>query len=154
MFSALLARFDTQDAGTPGVFVLSTGWTAQSLELPWRDNTTDFSCIPCGDYECRIVISPKWLGKGFHDGKVYEIRDVPGRTVVQLHPGNFAGDIRKGLKSNVEGCVLLGRKRGVTEGQMAVSESRVAFDEFYAQTNFEPFKLKIVSMCSEPFLIG
>jgi len=64
-----------------------------TLELPWKDNKTDISCIPGGWYECRKIISPS-------NGECVEILNVIGRTNVQVHSANFTRQIL--------GCVAVG----------------------------------------------
>lgn len=57
------------------------------LELPERANTVDESCIPEGLYPYRVAMSPR-AGR-----LVIWIDDVPGRTLIQLHPGNYTRQI-------------------------------------------------------------
>lgn len=57
------------------------------LELPDLDNAVNVSCIPDGKYIARKRISPS---KGY---EVLEYVDVPGRTYIQVHPGNFTRQI-------------------------------------------------------------
>lgn len=68
-----------------------------TLELPWRDNQsgdyTEASCIVPGSYDAFRRISPS-------NGPCLELKDVPGRTHIQIHKGNFTSDIR--------GCILVG----------------------------------------------
>lgn len=86
--------------------------------LPWlytlepaRENPVipGHPCIPAGRYKVILTKSPR-LGY-----VCPEVLDVPGRTAIRWHIGNFPLD--------VEGCVALG------EGHQEdyVSESRVAF---------------------------
>jgi hypothetical protein len=67
--------------------------------------------------------------------KAYEIKDVPGRSAVLIHSGNTIKDI--------QGCVLLGRNRGVKNGIPAVLDSRAAVADFMAAMGGEPFDLEI-----------
>lgn len=57
------------------------------LELPDRNNATDESCIPEGLYPYRVAHSPR-AGR-----LVIWIDNVPGRTNIQLHPGNYTRQI-------------------------------------------------------------
>lgn len=65
--------------------------TLRSLELPWRDNLNNISCIPEGTYDCEKVVSP-------NHGLCVLLKDVPNRTAILIHAGNFAasGDALKG----------------------------------------------------------
>ncbi len=64
-----------------------------TLELPWVNNITSISCIPEGTYEYFYRESPK-------NGHVIELKDVPKRTFIQIHSGNYTRQI--------EGCILVG----------------------------------------------
>lgn len=65
-------------------------WT---LELPWKQNYQDISCIPTGTYDYYFRISPK-------NGTVLELLAVENRDYIQIHSGNFTYQIL--------GCILVG----------------------------------------------
>ena len=136
MNTLFLLRIQTSDQGTFGIIIFN-GQYLYTGELPWKDNRPNVSCIPSGSYTVRVRISPKY-------GKVYEVTDVSGRTYILFHQGNFFGDISLGFRSNVQGCILLGFKRGKLYGQKAVLASRIARNRFETVMNFEPFKLKVI----------
>jgi len=96
-----------------------------TLELPWRDNKPSESCIPIGRYVCRRVCSPKF-------GDTFEICDVPNRSNILYHYGNFYKDTR--------GCILLGDS--VNIGTESICDSKKAFQRFMdALKGVEEFKL-------------
>ena len=128
-------RIDTGDVGTFSLFVVK-GVAFFTAELPWRNNYKNISCIPSGSYQCEITDSPKF-------GRVYKIKDVPDRTDILIHPGNWAGDIRKGYRSDSDGCVLLGKRIVSIYTQKAVASSKAALEEFQALLKNEPFTLVI-----------
>ena len=64
-----------------------------TLELPWKDNKQDISCIKEGVYSGFVRHSNK-------NGTVIELNDVQGRSHVQIHSGNFT--------TQILGCVLVG----------------------------------------------
>ncbi len=130
-----LYRLSTGDAGTFGV-VLFKGQYLYTGELPWRDNAQNISCIPEGQYTVDLHRSPKY-------GNVYHLLKVQGRTYILFHQGNFCGDRALGLRSNVQGCILLGFRRGALWGQQAVLQSRSARSHFESVLGFEPFQLEI-----------
>lgn len=72
---------------TLGTLVLFRGEellaTFRVLELPWRDNLTNVSCIPEGTYDCEKVVSPT-------HGLCILVKDVPSRSSILIHAGNFA----------------------------------------------------------------
>jgi len=130
-----LDRHTTSDQGTFGQItlpdrVLFTG------ELPWRDNASGKSCIPEGDYRCVWGLSKRF-------GHAFEVTGVPGRSRVLIHNGNYCGDVDKGFKSHVLGCVLLGQAEGKLDGQRAVLLSRYAISTFLAHVGNEPFTLEV-----------
>jgi len=69
---------------------------AAALELPWKDNMRNISCITKGNYSVTKVNSPKF-GPG-----TFAVHHVKGRSNILIHPGNFTRDI--------EGCILLGER--------------------------------------------
>lgn len=69
------------------------GFRCFTLELPWKNNQQDISCIPAGWYNCRKIVSGK-------HGKCIEICDVVGRTLVRIHPANYTRDLL--------GCIAVG----------------------------------------------
>jgi len=113
------------------------GFNCQTLELPWRDNRRSISCIPAGEYLVKIRMSPKY-------GEIYHVKDVPGRTFILIHSGNWAGDTTKGYKTHVNGCILLGQKRGLLAGQWAVLNSRITVKRFMQEMGNEPFTLRVL----------
>ena len=118
-----LDREDSTDEGTYGT-LRGEGLTLHTLELPWCNNEPRHSCIPFGQYPCAVTYSPKF------NQDLYELFEVPGRGNVRIHSGNLAGDTRKKLLSDVEGCILLGLERGTYKGQKAVLSSRDAIKLF------------------------
>lgn len=64
-----------------------------TLELPWRDNRANVSCIPAGAYKARKYHSPR-------HGNVLLFEGVPGRTWIEIHAGNYTRQVR--------GCILVG----------------------------------------------
>ena len=136
-----LIRQRTSDQGTEGTLLIpSLGFLCFTLELPWRDNQPSISCIPPGQYECRLRASPRF-------GQTYHVRDVPGRSFVLIHSGNYAGDVSLGLKSHVEGCILLGTKRGSMHGQRAVLCSKVAVMQFMAACDGRELTMTLEGGC-------
>ena len=65
----------------------------KTLELPWKNNQRNISCIPPGTYNVVPRNSPKFADH-FH------VTNVPGRSYILIHPGNYHTDI--------EGCILVG----------------------------------------------
>lgn len=134
----ILIRTEQSDEGTFGILVYGNrpGEWVRTGELPWRDNERSVSCIPAGTYPVFMRISSRF-------GKCYEVT-VPGRSDILLHSGNYCGDSALGFKSDVEGCILLGSKRGKLGGQQVVLSSRIARDKFQKHMTWQPFELEVV----------
>ncbi|WP_319778428.1 DUF5675 family protein [Maridesulfovibrio sp.] len=130
-----LTRYESGDHGSFG-FLRGPGIRLHVIELPWRDNRSNLSCIPVGEYRCERVRSPRF-------GVVYHIKDVPGRSHVLIHSGNYAGDSTKGWKTHSHGCILPARKRGRLGKQLAGLCSKSALSSFMSALNRQPFKLII-----------
>lgn len=54
-----------------------------TIELPWRENRKNKSCIPAGTYQLKLRYSPKFK---WH----LHVQHVPGRTLILFHPANHA----------------------------------------------------------------
>lgn len=126
---ATLLRRPYTDQGTIGVLTIpKVDYKSYTIELPWRENAVGKSCVPAGAYLLFRRWSNHW--KSF----VYQFRDVPGRTAVQIHWGNVAGDKSLGYRSNSLGCVLTGSVVCELWGQLAVGNSRNTFRRFLSST--------------------
>lgn len=77
------------------------GQSFATLELPWRDNAPEISCIPAGRYKCSREIHGKY-------GRILRLRNVAGRSGILVHAGNYPRDTR--------GCILLGEGHSDIDG--------------------------------------
>lgn len=137
MKEVYILRLRTSDQGTEGMLITTDGYQCMTLELPWRDNQKSISCIPPGEYVVKIRVSPKY-------GNIYWVTKVPNRTYVLIHSGNYAGDTKKGFKTHVAGCILLGKQHGFLGGQRAILTSRPTVRSFMSHMKNEEFLLKII----------
>ena len=135
MINVALRRYESGDQGTFGRLV-GPGVNLHVIELPWRDNLSNLSCIPCGEYLCEAVRSPRF-------GVVYQVKGVPDRSHVLIHAGNYAGDSTLGFRTHSHGCILLGRKRGRLGKQKAILCSKAALSSFLSTLERQPFTLII-----------
>lgn len=131
-----LVREKSEDYGTFGKLKLPSGDEVYTLELPWKDNKSKVSCIPANKYSCKIVKSARF-------GMVYGVCNVPGRSAILIHSGNYGGDTEKGFKTDIQGCILLGMNKGVLTGQPVVLNSKVALKKFMDELKDDPFELEI-----------
>lgn len=130
-----LYRLMRSNQGTVGILCYND-FMCYTLELPWRYNRQNISCIPLGSYDVKIRLSPKY-------GQIYWVTNVSNRSFILIHSGNWAGDRKKGYKTHVNGCILLGKRRGLLQGQLAVLNSRITVKRFMVKLMLEPFTLKI-----------
>lgn len=113
-----LGRVRSSDQGTEGLLT-GDGFACHTMEPPWRDNRANISCIPVGSYRCQLRRSGRF-------GLTLWVREVPGRSFILIHAGNFGGDTALGLRSSTAGCILPGLAAGTIDGQRAVLNSRLA----------------------------
>lgn len=142
----IIVREETGDQGTFGFATVGTE-RLHTIELPWRDNARGMSCIPPGLYNAVPVRSPRF-------GKVlYRLDDkqTAPRSAILIHAGNWAGDRDKGWFSNFDGCIGLGRGRGIltparpnSKAQEAITSSGWAMTRFEAWAASLPIEVEII----------
>lgn len=110
MLRLTIDRGPSTDEGTFGSASIAS-ISFESLELPWRDNRHNLSCIPPGVYTAKLINGASVGRPAF--GMVYELQSVPGRTGILLHRANWAGDVEKGYHSDLEGCITIGESTGI-----------------------------------------
>jgi len=97
-----------------------------TIELPDNGNQVNVSCIPEGKYQVTKVFSPK-------HGKCFMINDVPDRTAILIHKGNYTKD--------TQGCVIVGMYHVDLnkDGQIDVGDSTTALNRMltYLPEKFE-----------------
>lgn len=132
---ALLSRFAMSNEGTKGVFIIE-GLNCFTMELPYKDNIPNISCIPAEVYEVVWQKSNKF-------GWCYMIKNVSNRTNILIHSGNYAGDISKGYKTHTHGCILPCLRLGKLAGQEAGLISKPAVTKIEKVFNKQPFILEV-----------
>lgn len=137
---ASLRRSASADQGTFGVLQFG-GRVLHTVELPWRDNRPQRSCIPVGAYRCALVKSPRF-------GRVYGVQAVPGRSNVLIHSANLAGDVDMGYTTQLHGCIAPAMRLGAMRNsagamQSAGLVSRPALAALMEWAGGEPFTLEI-----------
>jgi hypothetical protein len=116
----VISRTYDKDETRGSLFILEgelKHFECKTLELPYKGNQKNISCISEGVYDVEKVVS---LTKG----KCFLLKDVQNRTAVMIHTGNFAA----GKQIDTQGCILPGMsfvdKNG--DGVLDVSDSTVA----------------------------
>jgi Family of unknown function (DUF5675) len=138
--TAKLERFPSTDEGTFGLLTYGAEVT-RTLELPWRENRKNESCIPAGVYTVAWLYSPKF-------GFCYGVTGVPGRGNILIHAANFAGDVTKGFQSQLHGCIAPYTRDGKIRNSSGVMQragllSRPALLKLQAWGDTKPFQLEI-----------
>lgn len=118
--SILLRRVDLAPTHTLGILgIRGFGgirlYECVSLELPWKNNAREVSCVPAGEYD--IVLEYSQSKKM----DLWELKDVPGRSEVKIHIANYVSDLL--------GCIAPGLRWADLnkDGIIDVANSRVAF---------------------------
>lgn len=137
MTTVYINRFSSGLYGTFGVMSApEVGFSCFTAEPPWKNNSSNVSCIPKGEYTVNIRQSPKY-------GAIFHVTNVDGRSYILKHSGNYAGDVEQGLKSHTMGCILLGKSLGWMSGQKVVLNSRITVKKWMSIMDNKPYKLII-----------
>jgi hypothetical protein len=119
-----LIRVSSSEKGTFGNIIYNGKPLCVTLELPWRDNKPNISCIPMGTYEVVNFDSPS-------KGNVFLLKDVPNRSYIEIHVANFMSEIK--------GCIAVGMEFsdvGVAESAIAMKKlKRTLPDEFILEVH-------------------
>ncbi len=114
MHTLTLKRLPEYFLATPGVLYHGEDVIAYTIELPWRDNLPNISCIPVGWYQLDWTFSPRF--KRF----TVEVMKVPNRTGIRFHPANEVTEI--------EGCIAPVTELRLHHNRLWGMESIIATD--------------------------
>jgi hypothetical protein len=109
-FEIIVDRLYRHSQSIIGKMYVNGSELCYTLELPWKHNKHNISCIPYGSYGGYVRTDGT---KGWR----IELTGVPSRSHTQIHVGNYPSEIR--------GCILVGT--GFTTNM--VTHSRVARDK-------------------------
>jgi len=117
-FALTIERKLSSSTCTMGYLIANGEVLCYTLELPWADNLNNISCIPVGTYSGILRYDKT-------DGWRIQLENVPNRTGVQIHMGNYT--------TQIKGCVLVGTNANVDN--CSVQNSSTAYSklrkEFY-----------------------
>ena len=104
----------------------------KTLELPWKDNATNISCIPAGKYNCVKRFSEKY---GWH----FHVLGVPGRSFILIHQANYVRQLR--------GCIAVGESHidNDRDGLKDVTNSKATMKQLLSILP-EEFELEIFEL--------
>jgi hypothetical protein len=98
-YKGILTRLEDNGIQTLGELCIYDGinnvFRCKTLELPWKDNKRNISCVLDGTYLAKPFNSPS-------KGKVYKLEYVMDRTYIEIHVANFFFDLA--------GCIAVGEK--------------------------------------------
>ncbi|UNY97906.1 DUF5675 family protein [Zhouia spongiae] len=97
--------------GTQGALYFNGNFVCFMIELPWKDNIRNISCIPDGLYPLQLRTTHRF-------GPHLQVCNVPDRDAILIHPANDALEELKGCLAPV--TQMTGIARGVF--------SRIALD--------------------------
>ena len=140
---ATLTRFDSSVQGTFGKLTCEE-LSLYITELPWRNNEKSKSCIPEGLYKISWSHSPRF-------GFAYRVHEVPGRSAILIHAGNYAGDTVHKYLSNSYGCMLPALRLGYLNKQKAGLYSVAAVRKLVGFFQKQTFMLEIKNVYN-PFI--
>lgn len=137
MIQLLLVRHANTIDGMFGTLWADNAKLFDTIECSWRGNKSNISCIPAGKYVCTFSYSPRFKRM------MYLVRNVKGRSGIRIHAGNVAGMRDRGLKSDFQGCIGLGMRRGTVFGQPAILSSAIAVRKLVEITQGQDFLLTV-----------
>lgn len=119
-----IKRLLQDDLCTEGKLFAFGEYIGDTLELPWKNNREDVSCIPTAINAYRLVkrkvgrFARAYKERWGHDGSL-QIKPVNGRTVILMHTG---------IKlAHTLGCPLVGKKLD----RALLHESRNTYSDFW-----------------------
>lgn len=79
---------DLYNGGSRQVFECKT------IELEWKNNESQISCVPVGYYNIEFEYSPRF------DEHLWELKGVPSRSEAKIHVANYY--------TQIQGCIAVG----------------------------------------------
>ncbi|WP_310993611.1 DUF5675 family protein [Aequorivita marina] len=92
-------------AGTNGALFHKQHFLCFCIELPWRLNQRNVSCIPDGTYEMAVFHSPTFKHHLL-------LKNVPNRSGILIHPANDALEELRGCIAPVSQLTGIGKGLG------------------------------------------
>ncbi|MBW2740570.1 MAG: hypothetical protein JRE64_17390 [Deltaproteobacteria bacterium] len=112
-----IERIQRYSKSIGGKLYVDGKFVSHTLELPWRWNLKNISCIPPGKYVCF------WR----HDRGRIQLQDIPCpggyRTSIQIHIGN------RPIPKDTKGCILVGKQIApncLVDSQAAMEKLKLA----------------------------
>jgi len=131
---------DKQTLGVLATKLANEFFICKTLELAWKDNKSNISCIPDGEFICKWTKSPKMSLEHKEDFYTYEVQNVPNRDGIRIHSANYFFQLL--------GCIALGdaHKDINIDGQLDVIHSGDTVAQFNTLMDKQDFKLIIKTL--------
>lgn len=132
---ATLKRIEDNGSQTLGEFIFKTNEGKEiilySMELSWKDNQRNISCIPKGTYKVVTTMSTRFKKD------MWLLLNVPNRDGIRIHSANYARQLN--------GCIALGMGMSDIDkdGHIDITSSVKAMNLAYEHLGKE-FELKII----------
>ena len=94
-----LYRYNYEAYYTQGALIDEKGFISDTLELSWKENAHNISCIPEGLYEIAFRRDDT-----SHVKEGYNVNAVMDRTGILIHVANYVSELK--------GCIAVGTKYG------------------------------------------
>ena len=129
----LLIRDTFTDKSVVGKLYCNGEFIAHTLELAWRDNEKSVSCVPQGEYACRVRLARESSSRDYVH---LLVKDVPNRSYILFHRGNYPSDTR--------GCILTGTHRATVPDKILQSTIAHAYLMDYLLGNQLSEKINLI----------
>ena len=100
----ILERYPEYLGATPGDLWLDGKRIGHTLELPWKANFKNASCIPLGEYTLAITHSTRF------QKMLPQVLNVPGRDGIRMHAANKV--------SELHGCIAIVTSLSIAGGEV------------------------------------
>ena len=120
-FIRLIRVRGDKEHGTFGVLKINEDFMCVCMEPPDKENKSNVSNIPTGQYICEKFHSPTF-------GPTWIVKDVTDRSYILFHAGNTV--------VNTAGCILVAEHFGKLGDNHAVLNSGKTFKKFLEYMDF------------------
>ena len=129
LMTCTIVRYHETETETLGLLFIDGEFICYTLELPWKDNSRNISCIPEDTYS----VLP-------HKDK-YRVQNVGGRSGINIEVGNSFDDIL--------GCIIVGT--GILEfvsdkHNIFLHSSKLAFSRIKSIIGDNEFRLSVTNI--------
>jgi hypothetical protein len=97
-------------------------FSCRTLELGWKNNQRNISCIPAGTYPMEWEYSSKFKQH------LWELKNVPNRSEIKFHVANYSRQLN--------GCIAVGdlHQDLDRDGLLDLRNSRITLDRIHGHT--------------------